>query len=106
MKKFWRCWQRTKEIGVRKVLGATVSNLAGLLSRDFLKLVLIAIVFAVPVSIWVLNKWLQNYEFRISLSWWIMALASIITIIIAMATVSYQAIKAALVNPVKSLRSE
>ena len=98
--------QRTKEIGVRKVLGATVSNLAGLLSRDFLKLVLIAIVFAVPVSIWVLNKWLQNYEFRISLSWWIMALASIITIIIAMATVSYQAIKAALVNPVKSLRSE
>jgi len=98
--------QRTKEIGVRKVLGATVSNLAGLLSKDFLKLVLIAIVFAVPVSIWVLNKWLQNYEFRIDLSWWIMASASIITIVIAMATVSYQAIKAALANPVKSLRSE
>jgi len=98
--------QRTKEIGVRKVLGATISNLAGLLSKDFLKLVFIAIIIAVPVSVFVLNKWLQNYEFRISLSWWIMALASLITIGIAIATVSYQAIKAALANPVKSLRSE
>jgi len=98
--------QRTKEIGVRKVLGATVSNLTGLLSKDFLKLVFIAIIIAVPVSMWVLNKWLQNYEFRISLSWWIMVLASIITISIAILTVSYQAIKAALANPVKSLRSE
>ncbi|WP_461451872.1 ABC transporter permease [Mucilaginibacter sp.] len=98
--------QRTKEIGVRKVLGATVRSLTGLLSRDFLILVLIAIVIAVPVSIWVLNKWLQNYQYRIGLSWWIMALASIITIVIAMTTVSYQAIKAALANPVKSLRSE
>ena len=98
--------QRTKEIGVRKVLGATVAGLAGLLSKDFLKLVFIAIILAVPFSIWALNKWLDKYEYRITLSWWILALASIITIIIALLTVSYQAIKAALANPVKSLRSE
>jgi ABC-type antimicrobial peptide transport system permease subunit len=98
--------QRTKEIGVRKVLGATVANLAGLLSKDFLMLVLISILFAVPASIWFLHNWLQNYEYHITLSWWMMALASIITIAIALLTVSYQAIKAALANPVKSLRSE
>jgi putative ABC transport system permease protein len=98
--------QRTKEIGVRKVLGASVSNLVGLLSKDFLVLVTIAIVIAVPVSIWALSKWLNNYEHRIALSWWIMALAGLITIGIALLTVSYQAIKAALANPVKSLRSE
>jgi hypothetical protein len=98
--------QRTKEIGVRKVLGASVANLAGLLSKDFLILVSIAIVFTVPVSIILLNKWLNNYEYHVALSWWIMALAGIITIAIALLTVSYQAIKAALANPVKSLRSE
>lgn len=98
--------QRTKEIGVRKVLGASVSNLVGLLSKDFLVLVAIAIVIAVPVSIWALGKWLTNYEHRITLSWWIMALAGLITIVIALLTVSYQAIKAALANPIKSLRSE
>ena len=98
--------QRVKEIGVRKVLGASVLNLAGLLSKDFLKLVAIAIVLAIPASIWALNKWLEKFEYRITLSWWMLALASIITVIIAIATVSYQAIKAALANPVKSLRSE
>lgn len=98
--------QRIKEIGVRKVLGASVTSLAGLLSKDFLKLVAIAIVVAVPVSIWAMNKWLQNYEYRITLSWWMFALAGLITVFIAIATVSYQAIKAALANPVKSLRSE
>jgi len=98
--------QRTKEIGVRKVLGASVTNLVGLLSKDFLILVLIAIVPAIALSIYVLNKWLTNYEYRITLSWWIMALASVITIVIALLTVSYQAIKAAVANPIKSLRSE
>lgn len=98
--------QRTKEIGVRKVLGASVANLAGLLSKDFLKLVMFAIVIAIPVSVWLLHIWLQKYEYHIPLSWWIMALASIITIAIAIITVSFQAIKAALANPVKSLRSE
>jgi len=98
--------QRTKEIGVRKVLGASVLNLASLLSKDFLKLVAIAIVIAIPASIWALNKWLNNYENRISLNWWMLTFAGIITIVIALLTVSYQAIKAALANPVHSLRSE
>jgi len=98
--------QRVKEIGVRKVLGASVSNLAALLSKDFLKLVTIAIIIAIPFSVWAMNKWLQNYEYRITLSWWIVALAGFITIAIALITVSYQAVKAALANPVKSLRSE
>jgi ABC-type antimicrobial peptide transport system permease subunit len=98
--------QRVKEIGVRKVLGASIGSLAALLSRDFIKLVGIAIVIAVPVSVWALNKWLQNYEYHINLSWWVIALASVITIVIALLTVCYQAIKAALANPVKSLRSE
>jgi putative ABC transport system permease protein len=77
-----------------------------LLSKDFLKLVVIAVVIALPVSMLALDKWLQNYEYHIALSWWIMALASIITLAIALATVSFQALKAALANPVKSLRSE
>ena len=98
--------QRTKEIGVRKVLGASVGNLVGLLSKDFLVLVMISLVPAIPASIIIMDKWLNNYEYHISLSWWIMALAGGITIAIALLTVSYQAIKAALANPVRSLRSE
>jgi putative ABC transport system permease protein len=98
--------QRTKEIGVRKVLGASVSNLAALLSKDFLVLVTIAIILAVPVSIWSLSKWLNNYEYHVTLSWWVIALAGLITIVVALLTVSFQAVKAALANPVKSLRSE
>ncbi|TFF39676.1 ABC transporter permease [Mucilaginibacter psychrotolerans] len=98
--------QRVKEIGVRKVLGATVFNLTTLLSKDFLILVAVAIAVATPVSIWGMGKWLQNYETRITLSWWMFAAAALITVIIALTTVSYQAVKAALANPVKSLRSE
>jgi len=98
--------QRTKEIGVRKVLGASVTGITALLSRDFLILVAWAIPPAICLSVWLMNEWLQKYQNRITLSWWIMALASVITIIIALLTVSYQAIKAALANPVKSLRSE
>jgi putative ABC transport system permease protein len=98
--------QRVKEIGVRKVLGATVFNLTALLSKDFLILVAIAIAFAIPASVYGMNKWLQNYETRITISWWMLALSGMITVLIALATVSYQAVKAALANPVKSLRSE
>jgi len=98
--------QRTKEIGVRKVLGATVTGITALLSKDFLVLVALAIPPAVGLSVWLLNDWLEKYQNRITLSWWIMAVASVITIVIALLTVSFQAVKAALANPVKSLRSE
>ncbi|MEJ7678066.1 MAG: FtsX-like permease family protein [Segetibacter sp.] len=98
--------QRTKEIGVRKVLGASVSNIVNLLSIDFLKLVLIAFAIAAPVAWFSMNKWLQDFAYRIDLNWWIFATAGMAAIIIAFGTISYQAIKAAIANPVKSLRSE
>lgn len=97
---------RIKEIGIRKVLGASVSNITTLLSKDFLKLVLVAIVLAVPISWYFMSKWLEDFAYRITISWWIFALAGISAMIIALFTVGYQAIKAAIVNPVKSLRSE
>jgi putative ABC transport system permease protein len=98
--------QRIKEIGVRKVLGASVFNLASLLSGDFLKLVLIAILIAFPVSWWATNKWLQEFAYRIYLSWWVFVLAGILALMIALVTVSFQAIRSASANPVKALRSE
>lgn len=98
--------QRTKEIGIRKVLGASVINITALISKDFLKLVLIAIVMAVPLGLIAMNKWLQNFAYRISMSWWIFVAAGILAIIIALLTVSWQAIRAARANPVKSLRTE
>jgi putative ABC transport system permease protein len=98
--------QRVKEIGVRKVLGATIFNLASLLSKDFLKLVLIANGIAFPVAWWATNKWLQEYAYHIDVEWWVFVLAGASAIIIAFCTVSYQAIKAAMGNPVKSLRAE
>jgi putative ABC transport system permease protein len=98
--------QRTKEIGIRKVLGATVSNIVSMLSKDFLKLVLLASVIAFPVSWWVMNKWLQDFAYRIHVSWWVFVLATALAISIAIITVSFQAIKAALTNPVKNLRTE
>lgn len=98
--------QRIKEIGVRKVLGATLFNLASLLSKDFLKLVLIANGIAFPVAWWACNRWLQEYAYHIDVQWWVFATAGIAALFIAVITVSYQAIKAAMGNPVKSLRSE
>ena len=98
--------QRTKEIGVRKVLGASVPNIIGLMSKDFLKLVLIAIVIASPIAWYAMNQWLQGFEYRLDITWWIFALAGVLAIVIALLTVSFQSVKAALMNPVKSLRSE
>lgn len=98
--------QRTKEIGIRKVLGATVTGVTSMLSKDFLKLVFIAALIAFPLSWWAMNKWLQSFTYRIHISWWIFLVAGVTTILIALITVSFQAIKAAVANPVDSLRSE
>jgi len=98
--------QRTKEIGVRKVLGASVSDIVVLISKEFIILVVIALVFASPVAWFIMNKWLQDFAYRINISWWIFIIAGLLAVLIALATISYQAIKAALANPVKSLRSE
>ncbi|QDK77917.1 FtsX-like permease family protein [Spirosoma sp. KCTC 42546] len=98
--------QRTKEIGVRKVLGASVGNIIGLLSQDFLKLVLIAIVIATPLAWYAMTQWLEGFAYKIDLAWWMFALAGVLAIGIALLTVSFQSVKAALLDPVKSLRSE
>ncbi len=98
--------QRTKEIGVRKVLGATVAGLVGLLSKDFIKLVLVAFAVAAPAAYFAMNKWLQDFAYRIALGWWMFALAGGLALLIALVTVSAQAIKAALANPVEALRYE
>ncbi|QNF32615.1 ABC transporter permease [Adhaeribacter swui] len=98
--------QRTKEIGIRKVLGASLPNIVSLLSRDFLKLVLIANVLAWPLAWWAMHQWLQDFEYRTTIGWWVFGLAGVGALLIALLTISYQAIKAAIANPVKSLRSE
>ncbi len=98
--------RRTKEIGIRKVLGASVQNVVAMLSKDFLKLVIIASVIAFPIAWYAMNKWLQDFAYPTNINWWIFAIAGAITVIIALATISFQSIKAALMNPVKSLRSE
>jgi putative ABC transport system permease protein len=98
--------QRNKEIGIRKVLGASVSSITTMLSKDFVKLVLIAFVIASPIAWWAMTKWLQDFAYRISIGWWMFLVAGIIVVLIALATISFQSIKAALMNPTKSLRSE
>jgi len=98
--------QRIKEIGIRKVLGASEAGIATLLSKDFIQLVLISFVIAFPVAWWAMNKWLQSFAYRINISWWVFAVAGLAALLIALLTVSFQAIKAAIANPVKSLRTE
>jgi putative ABC transport system permease protein len=98
--------QRIKEIGIRKVLGASVFDITSMLSKDFLKLVAVAIIIALPVSWLVMDQWLQDFAHRVNIGWWVFAIAGISALLIALLTVSYQAIKAAIANPVQSLRTE
>jgi ABC-type antimicrobial peptide transport system permease subunit len=98
--------QRIKEVGIRKVLGATAGNIVYLFSKEFIILISIAFLIATPLAWYFMNKWLQDYAYRIDVSWWLFAAGGLAAIIIALATISFQAIKAAIANPVKSLRTE
>jgi len=98
--------KRTKEIGIRKVLGASVSGIVAVLSSDFLKLIFISLVVSIPLGWMATNKWLENYPYRVTLSWWLFASSGLLVILIALITISFQSIKAAIANPVKSLRAE
>jgi ABC-type antimicrobial peptide transport system permease subunit len=97
---------RVKEIGIRKVLGASVARITALLTKDFLVLVCISFVVASPIAWWLMNKWLQNYPYHVNISWWIFVITGLVSVIIAFSTVVYQGIKVAIINPVKSLRAE
>jgi putative ABC transport system permease protein len=98
--------QRTKEIGIRKVLGASAVGITTMLSTDFLKLVVIAIFIAIPLGWLIMNDWLANFAYHVSISWWVFSSAGLLVILIALLTISFQAVKAAVANPVESLRTE
>jgi len=98
--------ERTKEIGVRKVLGSSVSGIVKLLSKDFIRLILVSLFIAGPIAWWMMRNWLQNFAYKVEINWWVFAIAGFTAIGIALLTVSFQAIKAAIANPVKSLRTE
>jgi putative ABC transport system permease protein len=98
--------QRTKEIGIRKVLGSSVAGIVGLISKDFIRLVVIAIAIAIPLTWWSMNKWLDDFAYRVSIGPGIFVMAALIAIFVAMITISWQSVKAALANPVKALRNE
>ena len=98
--------QRTKEIGIRKVLGASVSNIIFTLSKDFIKCIIAANIIAIPVGYYIMNKWLQNFAYRTEMDWWIFASAAVLALLTALITVSFQTVKAAMANPVDSLRNE
>ncbi|HET7899115.1 MAG TPA: FtsX-like permease family protein, partial [Flavisolibacter sp.] len=97
---------RIKEIGVRRVLGASVNNITTLLSKDFLMLVVIALLIASPLAWWAMTAWLKDFEYRVDIEWWVFAAAGSLSVLIALVTVGYQAVRAALSNPVKNLRTE
>ena len=97
---------RKKEIGIRKVLGASTQGLAGLMSKEFLRLVALSCLLAFPISWWAMHNWLEDYQYRTAIHWWIFAIAGIVSLAIALVTVSFQAIKVAIANPIRSLRTE
>jgi len=98
--------QRVKEIGIRKVLGASVSGITALITKEFIRPVCIALLIATPLAWWAMNKWLEDFTYRINVQWWIFIVAGVVAVLIAILTVSFHAVKAAIANPVKSLRTE
>ena len=98
--------QHTKEIGIRKVLGATVASIFTLLSKEFIQLVVLAFAIATPLAWWLMNNWLQDYAYKVAIGWWVFLVAGLASMTIALVTISFEVIKAALANPAKSLRTE
>jgi putative ABC transport system permease protein len=98
--------QRTKEVGIRKVLGASVQGIVGLLSKDFLLLVFVSAAIAFPLAWWAMHRWLEDFAYRVGIGWWVFAASGMLVLVIALVTISFQAFRAAMANPVKSLRTE